>query len=73
MEDRFKSQFKKRADGEADGFRFGESGYVEIMSDIKDMVEAGYAVVDILLKIGELYDREKATEVLEEARRQGIL
>ncbi len=58
---------------ETDGFRLGESGYVEIMRSIQDMKECDYQTIDIILNIGELYDRDLGTRVLEEARRRGIL
>jgi hypothetical protein len=58
---------------EEDALRFGEAGYTEIMNSIKDMLEADYEVIDIMLNIGELYPRELAQRVLSEARKRGIL
>lgn len=60
-------------DSEEDGLRFGESGYTEIMNDIKAMTEAGYQTVDVILNIGELYPRELGERVLSEARKRGVL
>jgi hypothetical protein len=56
-----------------EGFQFGESGYIDIMDAIQQMVENGYGVVDIMLSIGEQFDKAKATQVLEDARARGIL
>ena len=55
------------------GFQFGESGYIDIMSAIQEMLANGYGVVDIMLSIGERFDKAKATAVLEDARARGIL
>ena len=56
-----------------DGFCVGESGFVELMMDIQELVARGYGFVDIMLSLGERYDRTKVKAVLEEARKQGIL
>ena len=58
---------------DSEGFRFGESGYIDIMEAIQQMVDNGYGVVDIMLSIGEQFDKAKATQVLEDARARGIL
>jgi hypothetical protein len=54
-------------------FSIGESGFVEVMKDIKDMLDTGYQTVDVILNIGERYPREQGEKVLAEARAQGIL
>jgi len=58
---------------ETAGLRIGQEGYVDIMTSIQDMVEAGYDTVDVVLNIGELYPRDLGERVLEEARERGIL
>jgi len=58
---------------EEDGLRIGQPGYVEIIDSIKAMKDIGYDTVDIVLNIGELYDREIGERVLAEARRKGII
>lgn len=58
---------------ETAGLRIGQEGYVDIMTSIQDMVEAGYDTVDVVLNIGELYPRDIGERVLEEARERGIL
>jgi hypothetical protein len=58
---------------ESAGLRIGQEGYVDIMTSIQDMVEAGYDTVDVVLNIGELYPRDIGERVLEEARERGIL
>lgn len=57
----------------AQDFKFGEDGFVEIMDSIRKMADNGYGVVDIMLSIGEKFDKAKATAVLEEARERGII
>lgn len=61
------------AKAETTGLRLGQEGYVDIMTSIQDMVEAGYDTVDVILNIGELYPRDLGERVLEEARERGIL
>ena len=58
---------------EEDALRLGESGYADIMNDIRAMTEAGYSTVDVLLNIGELYPRDIGERVLSEARKRGVL
>lgn len=58
---------------DASGLRVGQEGYVDIMNSIRDMVDAGYDTVDVILNIGELYDRDMGERVLQEARERGIL
>lgn len=64
---------KSLKSGETGGLRIGQEGYVDIMTSIQDMVEAGYNTVDVILNIGELYPRDLGERVLEEARERGIL
>lgn len=58
---------------EEDALRIGESGYTEVMGDIRAMVDAGYSTIDVVLNIGELYPRDLGERVLSEARKKGIL
>ncbi len=58
---------------EDDSFILGQSGYTDIMNDIKAMVDSGYGTVDVILNIGELYERDIGERVLAEARKKGIL
>jgi|GEM_PF-6651735 len=51
----------------------GDSGFVDIMNDIKKMTDKGCAVVDVILTVGEKYPREQGARVLEEARKEGVL
>jgi hypothetical protein len=60
-------------DKEADGFRIGQPGYMEIIDTIKEAKSLGYEAVDILLMLGEKYDRDFSERVLAEARRKGII
>lgn len=58
---------------EEDALRLGEPGYTDIMNSIRDMVDAGYSTVDVMLTIGEVYPREIGQRVLSEARERGVL
>lgn len=60
-------------DTESDGFRIGEPGYMEIIDTIQELKELGYDTVDILLMLGEKYDRDFSARVLAEARRKGLI
>ena len=60
-------------DSEEDGLRLGKPGYMEIVDSIKAMKDIGYQTVDIVMNIGELYDRDLGERVLAEARRKGII
>lgn len=51
----------------------GESGYTDIMHDIKTMVAEEIPVVDLVLAIGEKYPRSMGEKVLADARSRGIL
>ena len=51
----------------------GDSGFVDIMNDIKKMTDSGCEVVDVILTVGEKYPREQGARVLEEARKEGVL
>jgi len=75
VNNKFKSEFKDvhSALKEDDEFRIGESGYVEAIDSIQNMLDAGYQIVDVILNLGEMYPRETATRILEEARKKGIL
>ncbi len=51
----------------------GESGAVDIIECIKDMVDEGYEVVDVILSVGEKFPKDQGMKVLEDARAEGIL
>ncbi len=70
VDTKLNTKLKKDDDFE---YSIGQAGYVDIMNDIRDMLDAGYQTVDVILNIGERYPREQGEQVLEEARRQGIL
>lgn len=68
----FNSKFKED-DDEKDEINIGQTGFVDIMNSINDMVGHGYETVDVILNIGERFPRDQGQKVLEEARRQGVL
>jgi len=51
----------------------GQAGFTEIMKEIEALRNQGFATVDIMLKIGENFDRDLAQRALDEAKYQGIL
>jgi hypothetical protein len=51
----------------------GESGYTEIIQDVKNMIADGVPVVDLILAVGEKYPRSIGEKVLADARSRGIL
>jgi len=60
-------------DSEEDMLRIGESGYTDVMNDIRALVDGGYSTIDVILNIGELYPRDLGERVLSEARKKGII
>jgi len=50
-----------------------QSGYTAIMNDIESYRADGLSDIDILLKLGEKYDRSEVETVLDEARKRGIM
>lgn len=73
LPERSSLEFPNDMSAETDKLRLGESGYVEIITAIQDMQDAGYGTVDVVLNIGEMFPRELGERVLAEARRRGIL
>lgn len=54
-------------------FNSGQSGYTDIMNFIKDQVSLGLEPLDVVLLVGENFDRELGMKVLNEARAKGII
>ena len=55
------------------GLTLGEAGFTKCMNRLKELVKGKYAVIDILLTLGEEFDRPLVNKVLDEARGNGIL
>lgn len=71
MLDEFKNVLKKKSqDGE---LKIGKPGYIDMINKIQEMIDNGYAVVDIMLAVGEQFDRDEANLIINEAREIGIL
>jgi hypothetical protein len=51
----------------------GEGGFSKCMGRLKELVKGKYPTVDILLTLGEEFDKETVNKVLNEARAQGII
>lgn len=64
--------FAKEKDDES-GLQIGSEGFGDCMTRLKEMVNKGYEVVDIILTLGEEFPRELANKVLAEAREKGVL
>ena len=71
MLNEFKNVLKKKSQDEE--LKIGKPGYIEMIDTIQEMVDNGYSVVDIMLAVGEKFDREEATLIMNEAREIGIL
>lgn len=65
-------RFDKAKDTE-EGLAIGESGFTDCMTALKELVDGGYSSVDIVLTLGERFDRQLANKVLAEARSTGLL
>lgn len=51
----------------------GKSGFVDAMNRVQSLRDEGFSNVDIILKIGEEFDRDIGEKALDEAKYQGIL
>ncbi len=51
----------------------GRNGYVDAMNRFNELYNQGHTPVDIMLRLGEEFDRGMVDTVLEEVRAQGLM